>query len=77
MDTLKKVAGIAIGLYLGWLLLQWFFDNPQDAATKVNEGADVAGDTAGGLGTFLGALSGGALLFLALIVIAFIISRRK
>ena len=68
----KKVAGIAIGLFIGWTLLQWLLANPKQAASTVNGGAHSVGNASGSLTTFFSALGSGALL-----VVAIIIARRK
>lgn len=74
---LKKAALILLGLFLGWKLLGWVFNNPNDAAQKLNEAGETANKGGDSAITFVTALSGGALLLLVGVIIAIIIARRS
>lgn len=73
----KRALLILLGLFLGWKLLQWIFNNPGDAASKINEAGDTASKGGDSAITFFTALSGGALLLLIGVGIAFYLARKK
>jgi hypothetical protein len=74
---MKKIAGIAVVLFIGWFLLKGCMADPAGSAKKVNDAADTATQAGGSFGTFVAALSGGTLLVLGLIALAVYLGRRK
>lgn len=74
---MKKILGIAVGLFIGWTVLQWLLANPKKAATTVNDGAHGVGNASDSLITFFSALGGGAILVLVIIAIAVYLAKRK
>jgi hypothetical protein len=74
---MKKAAGIAIALFVGWVVLKGLMSDPSGSAAKVNDAADTAGQAGNSASTFISSLSGGALLVLVIIGVAIYLSKRK
>jgi hypothetical protein len=73
---MKKAALIFLGLLLGWGILKGCMADPAGSAKKVNDAADTAAQAGDSGGVFIASLSGGALLLIAIAIVAFILSRR-
>jgi hypothetical protein len=74
---MKRILGIAAGLFIGWTVLQWLLANPKQAASTVNDGAHGVSNASGSLITFFSALGGGAILVLVILGIAVYLAKRK
>jgi ABC-type antimicrobial peptide transport system permease subunit len=74
---MKKIAGIAIGLFVGWVVLKSCMADPAGSAQKVNDAAGTAGDAGNSASTFISSLSGAALLILVIIGVAIYLGRKK
>jgi hypothetical protein len=74
---MRKIAGIAIGLFVGWVVLKSCMADPSGSAQKVNDAAGTAGHAGDSAGTFISSLSGGALLVLVIIGAAIYLGKKK
>lgn len=73
----KKILIYLVAIVVGWKLLMWFIHNPSEAANKVDQAGSTANQAGDGFATFIGALSGGALLLLIAVGLAVYLATRK
>jgi hypothetical protein len=74
---MKKIAGIAAALFIGYVLLKGCMADPAGSAKKVNDAGQTVGQAGDSAATFFTALSGGTLLVLGIIAIAVYLGKKK